>query len=220
MELSVIIPTFNEEHHIKILLQRLSAYKDIEILVVDGGSMDRTLEEVSSFEQVKIISSKKGRATQMNTGADQANGRILLFLHADTFPPEAFDKHIGSVMHESDFIGGSFYLEFDRVHPLLRLYSLFSRINHTLFTYGDQAIFIRKTMFKRIGGFASIPIMEDLEIQKRMRRSGKFIKLDLPVITSARKFSRDGMFWNQVKNILLVLFYLLGVSPDKLAKHY
>ena len=187
---------------------------------MDGGSVDRTCEVVRSFEGVQLLHSPKGRALQMNLGASKASGEILWFLHADTVPPADFLSQIRQSMDSRDTSAGCFYLKFDEDHPVLRLYSKFSRINHTLFTYGDQAIFVKRSVFREIGGYESLPIMEDLEIQKRLKRKGKFAKIDAAVITSARKFTREGIIWNQVKNIILVLLYLMGVSPRKLARHY
>lgn len=218
--LSIIIPTYNEEDHIKLLLDKLTVDKNSEIIVADGGSTDRTCEIVDNFSNIKLIHSEKGRALQMNAGASIAKGEILLFLHADTFLPSGFHSMVRECMNDSKTVAGSFFLQFDHKHPLLNLYSRLSRLNLSFCTYGDQAIFIRGKIFEKIGRYKEIPIMEDIEIQKRLRKEGVFIKLKAPVITSSRKFKSDGVLWNQIKNIYLVIFYLVGVSPRNLARYY
>ena len=116
--------------------------------------------------------------------------------------------------------GGSFSLEFDDGHPLLRFYSLFSRINHILFTYGDQGLFMRKEVFQAVGGFRNIPIMEDVDIQRRLRRTGRFVKIREPVTTSARRYRARGNVHQQIVNMMLVALYHSGVSPFTLKRYY
>ena len=219
-KISIIIPTLNEAERIKLLLDFLSFYEDTEIIVSDGGSTDGTVQIVSRYPNVMQVFSPKGRGNQMNTGAASATSDILFFLHADTLPPEDFISKITSAFADPKVRAGSFYLKFDREHPLLRFYSWLSRINTRLATYGDQAFFIRRKVFEQIGGFAAIPLMEDLEIQPRLRKGGKFIKLDVPVTTSARKFSEKGFLWNEIRNVILVILYLLGIPAEKLAHYY
>lgn len=217
---SIIIPTLNEETTIAGLLTNLKFQKgNFEVIIVDGGSHDETISIARSFSKVKILPSAKGRAIQMNNGAKKAIGDILLFLHADTIlPPDAILAIENSLVRNC--VAGCFYLEFDDPNMLLKIYSLFSRLNHSLFTYGDQAIFIRKSIFEKLGGFANIPIMEDVEIQSRLKTQGKFIKLDKPVQTSARRFLQNGIVKQQLLNMVLVVLFKLGVSPEKIKKYY
>lgn len=218
---SIIIPTLNEEAVIQKTLSHVLTQKgNWEIIVSDGGSTDRTLEILKTFSTVKLIHSKKGRSLQMNEGARHAKGEILLFLHADTLLlPNAIEK-VENVMNQKNIIGGSFFLKFDADNIPFRIYSFFSKINHLLFTYGDQGIFIRKKVFEAINGYKDMVLMEDVEIQQRLRKRGRFIKLHQPVITSSRRFVRRGIIMQQLQNVILVLLYLLGTPPSFLKKHY
>lgn len=219
--ISVVIPVLNESQTIGSCLSRLSEQiGHHEIVVVDGGSQDSTLDIVRSFPDVKRVCSSVGRGVQMNRGAGIAKGDILLFLHADTYlPPRALSK-IESLMEQTGIVAGSFALSFDDSSLLLKLYSLFSRINNTLFTYGDQGLFMARQAFESIGGFREIPIMEDVEIQKRLRRMGRFVKVRQPVCTSARRFLLHGIIKQQLMNIWLVLLYHAGISPSRLKRIY
>ena len=218
---SVIIPTLNEENQIPLLMNNLlSQNSDCEILVVDGGSTDLTISKCLLYKDVKIISSEKGRASQMNKGAGIARGNTLLFLHADTLLPENGIKAIESAMKNQVNSGGSFYMKFDKESLPFRFYSSFTKINNAYFTYGDQGIFIRRKIFNEIGGYKNMPIMEDFEIQKRLRKRGNFIKLPMAVTTSSRRFMQVGEFKQQLLNIALVSAYELGVSPASIKKFY
>lgn len=218
---SVIIPTLNEADIIESSLENLLHHRgDFEVIVADGGSSDATRDIVSTFPHVKQVLSARGRGKQMNEGAKATGGDILLFLHADTcLPPRAFTM-IGEAMADARVAGGSFCINFDRRNPLLRVFSLFSRINHVFFTYGDQGLFLRPSTFRRIGGFRELPIMEDVEIQMRLRRAGGFVKICEPVVTSARRFTRSGIVRQQVLNTALVFLYHIGVSPSILGRFY
>ncbi len=156
----------------------------------------------------------------MNEGAKVAKGEILLFLHADTqLPPHALEL-ITEVLSDHTVIGGSFCLAFDHCSPVLKLCSLCSRINHALFTYGDQGLFLRASTFREVGGFMDIPIMEDVEMQRRLRSKGKFAKLRTPVVTSARRYKEKGVLRQQILNTMLVAGYLAGVPPAILKRFY
>lgn len=221
MKISIIIPCLNESRYIKKTLQHvLSLQGEFETIVVDGGSSDETLSIAANFEGVKIISSEKGRSIQMNAGASAAKAEILLFLHADTFLPENAFELISHCMGEKGVVAGSFYLKFDDDSRLMNFYSRLSKINHSFFTYGDHGIFIRKSVFQGIGGYKEIPFMEDVEIHKRIRREGRFKKLNAGVLTSARRFRKTGVFKQFTLDLYLVLLYKMGVSPGKLKKFY
>ncbi len=218
---SIIIPTLNEA---ATICRTLAATKkltgDFEVIVVDGGSKDNTCQLAGSFENVRLATAKKARSHQMNKGAKLASGSILLFLHADTCLPENSITKINSVLDDAHYIAGSFYLKFDNEHWLLSFYTACSKINSSLFTYGDHGIFIKKFFFQIIGGYKPIPFMEDVEIQSRLRKSGKFKKLPLGVVTSARRFMKTGIAKQFVSDIILVLLYKAGVSSFKLKKYY
>jgi rSAM/selenodomain-associated transferase 2 len=221
MRISVIIPFLNEENQLKeTILSVLKESGESEIIAVDGGSTDNSRSIVEGFEQVQLIEAAKGRSLQMNGGAALASGEVLLFLHADTKLPVNGWKKIEEVMQQQAVVGGSFYLKFDHPHWLLKLYSRISRINHPLFTYGDHAIFIRRSVFEEVNGYKPIPFMEDIEIQQRLRKRGKFRKLKMGVTTSSRRFIEAGIGKQMATDILLVCLYHLGVSPTWMKRFY
>jgi rSAM/selenodomain-associated transferase 2 len=220
--ISIVIPVLNESEIIGRCLTRLGEQSGIhEIVVVDGGSRDRTMEVVDSFHRVRWLRCPTaGRGAQMNHGAEEAKGEILLFLHADTILPPGGLKMIEATVVRGGIVAGAFSLRFDCQHPLLRLYARFSQINHVLFTYGDQGLFMTRRVFERVGGFEGIPLMEDIEIQQKLRKLGPFIKINRPVITSARRFLSKGIIRQELLNIGLVLLYFAGVSPHMLKRYY
>lgn len=219
--ISIIIPTLNESEIIGETLSGLLAIEDdFEIIVSDGGSTDETSSIVKSFSDVKFIKSLDGRSIQMNNGAAVAKGDVFLFLHADTELPKGALSLIRDCLRDAEVVGGSFFIEFDSKRTMLKLYSLLSKVNSIFTTFGDQALFVRSEMFKTIDGFAQIPIMEDFDFQRRLRRIGNFVKLKQPVKTSARRFLKNGIITQQAKNVLLVLLFCLGVSPFFIKKLY
>jgi len=219
--ISIIIPVLNESQTIGSCLYRLKKHiEHHEIVVVDGGSHDATLDIVKAFSDVKWLCSTAGRGNQMNRGVEAANGDLLLFLHADTCLPPGGLNRIEAIMAREGIVAGSFSLSFEEPSSLLKLYALFSRINHLLFTYGDQGLFMTRHIFELIGGFKEIPIMEDVEIQKRLRKLGRFVKIRQPVVTSARRFLTNGIIKQQVLNMGLVFLYHAGFSPFWLKRFY
>ncbi len=221
MKISIIIPCLNEAGFLEKTLEKCINLKgDFEVIVVDGGSSDKTVEEARKFPDIKIFTSPKGRANQMNYGGQTATGDVLLFLHADTFLPENAHKLITRQLQKPGYIGGSFRLRFDKVHPGLNLYSWFSRFSLEFFTYGDHAIFVKKEVFKLSGGYKTISFMEDIEIQKRLRKNGKFKKLKVYVLTSARRFKKNGTTYQLFVDVLLVLLYNLRIPPHTLKRFY
>jgi rSAM/selenodomain-associated transferase 2 len=219
--ISIIIPVLNEVQTIGPCLLRLRGQiEHHEIVVVDGGSNDGTLDIVRAFSDVKCLCSPAGRGYQMNRGAGAAKGELLLFLHADTCLPPGGLSRIEILMAQERIVAGSFSLRFENPNLLLKLYGLFSRINHLLFTYGDQGLFMTRRIFESIGGFQEIPIMEDVEIQKRLRKMGRFVKTRQPVVTSARRFLINGTIKQQMLNMGLVFLYHAGFSPFWLKRFY
>ena len=219
-KISVIIPVLNERRVIGDLLLELTRNGSFfEVITVDGGSTDATGEIVSGFHNVRWLETTAGRARQMNHGAMAATGDILWFLHADSRIPADSAALIREALGDKN-IAGSFFLRFDREHFWLDLFSKISRLNMSVFTYGDQGIFIKRDAFESLEGFREIPIMEDLDFVRRIKRKGSFTKLPHAVRTSARRFMKNGIVRQEVKNIILVLGYYLGVPPRFLAKYY
>lgn len=221
MSLSIVIPTLNEEVVLGSTLEsvRRSA-PGSEVIVSDGGSHDGTLAVAGSFPGVRTLGAPRGRGPQMNAGAAVATGDVLLFLHADTHLPPDAGTLVASALEDPRVVGGSFFLGFDSAHPILRLSSIASRLNVGWATYGDQALFLRRSVFEKVGGFAPVPLFEDVELQRRVRRVGRCVKIQRPVTSSARRFVRVGVVRQQLRNALLVLAYHLGVPPTRLAAWY
>jgi rSAM/selenodomain-associated transferase 2 len=221
MRISVIIPTLNEEKSIARTVAALRSLKIDELLIVDGGSTDRTIEICNGLE-ADVLSSTRGRSAQMNLGAKQATGDVLLFLHADTrLPPAALDD-IRAAMDDRRCPGGRFDVKLDGDHWMLKvigaMISLRSRV--TKIATGDQAIFVRRDVFEAIGGYPEIPLMEDVAFSRALRRMGRVACLHSRVITSARRWEAEGVWRTILKMWTLKSLYLLGVSPFRLKRYY
>ena len=221
MRLSVIIPVLNEERAIAGAVDDAARIEPYEIIVVDGGSADRTPEIVREGP-ARLAASARGRAVQMNEGARHAEGDVLLFLHADTALPATARLDVEGGMADSGCVGGRFDIRLDSTRPLLRLVgrmiSLRSRL--TRVATGDQAIFVRRAVFERLGGFPEIPIMEDVAFCRALRKEGRIACLRSRVVSSARRWEQNG----PVRTILLMwalkLLFLAGVSPATLKRLY
>ena len=221
MRLSIIIPVLNEERTIAGTVDGLACVQPCEIIVVDGGSTDRTAEAVRDGP-ARLVVSARGRAAQMNQGARKAAGDVLLFLHADTRLPVTARLDIESGMADPGCVGGRFDIRLDSARPLLRvvgrMISLRSRL--TRVATGDQAIFARRAVFERLGGFPEIPIMEDVAFCRALKREGRIACLRSRVVSSARRWEQNG----PVRTILLMwalkLLYLAGVPPARLKRLY
>lgn len=222
-QISIVIPVLNEEHTIGKLLSELKKRSGAganEILVVDGGSRDRTKEIAENAGAIVIESDKKGRAAQMNVGAAQASADILYFLHADTIPPPKFDVLILKSVSDG-FDAGCFYLRFDDSHPGLRFYSWFTKFNSTLIRFGDQSLFMIKSVFDKIDGFnESLKVMEDQQIVRKVKRVATFKVIDKPVVTSARKYRENGVYRLQAVFFLIWGGYYLGLDQQVLTDIY
>ncbi|BAZ79780.1 glycosyl transferase family protein [Sphaerospermopsis kisseleviana NIES-73] len=219
--ISIIIPTLNEANNIKAAITSTQSSINVEVIVVDGGSNDGT-PTIAQFLGATVISSAPGRAIQMNTGAAIASGEILLFLHADTRLPQGFDTMIRTALQQPGIIAGAFALRIDAPHWGLRLveWGVKLRSHFYQLPYGDQAIFLTKIAFAEVGNFPQIPIMEDFELITCLKRISKVQIIDVPVITSPRRWLKKGIFKTTLLNQIIVLAYLLGVSPERIRKWY
>jgi uncharacterized protein len=225
MKISVIIPVLHEGERINKIIDSLkSAAADVpyETIVVDGDSSDSTIAHISD-SRVITMTAPKGRARQMNAGTTRASGDILIFLHADTLlPPEAFPK-IVTALSCSSFIGGAFNLEIQNHRWIFRTISRAASWKHRLtrVPYGDQAIFILRSYFENIGGFAVIPLMEDVELMRRVKRQGgRIIILPETVATSSRKWETDGVLYTIIRNWVIQALYLLGMPAERIVQYY
>jgi rSAM/selenodomain-associated transferase 2 len=223
MTITVIIPTLNEEQTIEHTLSRLHDPAFSEILVVDGGSQDQTLARVATAApHARILSGTKGRARQMNSGAAASKEDVLLFLHADTLLPLTAASDVTTALQDPRTIGGRFDVRFDRDSGwywlICRMMNWRSRL--TGIVTGDQALFVRRPVFVAVGGFPDIPVMEDIALSKQLKRVGRIAALKSCVLTSSRRWTRQGV----VRTILLMwwmrLLFFVGVSPEKLKRLY
>ncbi|HKJ30816.1 MAG TPA: TIGR04283 family arsenosugar biosynthesis glycosyltransferase [Balneolales bacterium] len=222
--ISIIIPVYNEGKTIGSLVRYLKSKRvsdqECEIIVVDGKSEDDTVQTAKKAGAHVINSPKKGRARQMNYGAEKAKGEILYFLHADTFPPQTFIDDIQKTF-EKGFLAGCFRLQFDEARWLLRFYGWCTRFDIPAFRFGDQSLFISKSLFEEIGRFReNLIVMEDNEIIYRIRKKSKFKIIPKSVTTSARKYEKNGYVRLQFIFTLIYCLYHLGVPQQGLVKIY
>ncbi|HEV2149563.1 MAG TPA: TIGR04283 family arsenosugar biosynthesis glycosyltransferase [Longimicrobiaceae bacterium] len=215
----MIVPALNEAERIVACLRSVAAQAGPrELIVVDGGSTDGT--PGLARELATVAAGPRGRAWQMNVGGRLARGEVLLFLHADSVLPAGALTALRDALADPRAAGGTFTLRFDTDRPWLRLYALLTRFRPRLFHYGDQGIFVRREVFERLGGFAELPLMEDVDFLRRLRREGRVVLVPRPVTTSARRFLARGIVRQQLLNGALVLLYHLGVAPARLARWY
>jgi rSAM/selenodomain-associated transferase 2 len=222
---SVIVPVLHESERMHFLIDHLHSLEcdeGREIIIVDGSPEADTIAAIKAKNVLKL-SSGKGRARQMNVGASAARGDILIFLHADTELPARAFARIDSIMRGNRYVAGAFSLgirsEKFALRALARAASLRCRI--TRIPYGDQAIFIRRDYFMRIGGYRELPLMEDVELMRRINHRGdKIWILSDHVMTSARRWEEEGFLFGLLRNTILFTLFILGVSPEKLARFY
>ena len=221
MDISVIIPTLNEAATIGETLRRVRSSASCEVIVVDGGSDDGT-PELARPQADLVLSAGRGRATQMNVGARAASGQVLLFLHADTVLPPDFPALLENALRSPRVVGGRFDVRLDAEGRLFRiietLMNLRSRVSRI--ATGDQAIFVRSRTFLELGGYREAELMEDLELSYRLKRQGELACLRERVVTSARRWQRDGIVRTIGLMWLLRFLYFIGVSPSYLKTFY
>jgi len=220
--ISVIVPSLNEGEGVIETLERVGRAPGVELILADGGSTDDTLELAGS-RGARIVSSSPGRALQMNAGSAEARGDILLFLHADTLLPKGFQDQVRRALSQPGVAAGAFRLRFRETRGfLLRLVECTAnwRASCLQMPFGDQAIFLTRRTFFEIGGYPQIPLMEDLELIRRLKRKGRILILPSYVKSSARRYQKDGTLKRIIINKLVFFGYFLGVSPEKLSGWY
>jgi len=224
---AAVVPVLNEARGIGDFLAAIAAHDFAEIIIVDGGSGDATRQVIETFRdqardpRIAPVSSERGRARQMNAGARRATSDILVFLHADTrLPPEAVSVVRRAIDGGKDW--GRFDVRFDSRHPFLHVVANFMgwRSRLTGICTGDQAIFIRCDVFERAGGYADIALMEDIDLSRRLKRTGRPARAAAPVTASARRWREQGILRTIVQMWRLRLMYFRGASPVLLAAQY
>lgn len=220
MQISVVIPVLNEADRIADTIEKTRQSGPCEIVVVDGGSTDGTLEAATGADLCLVA--PRGRASQQNLGAQASRGEALLFLHADCWPEPGCIHAIRQTLTDDRCIGGCFRQRIDAQGSGYRLLEAgnTARVRLLRWAYGDQGIFVRRQVFERLGGFPSIDLMEDLYFMKRLKREGTFRVLDHRLHVSPRRWQQQGLLRQTLRNWIFVTLAHCGVSPHALARHY
>mgnify|MGYP003574937178 CR=1 FL=1 len=209
--ISVIVPTWNEEEHLAATLSAIENSKaPREVFVVDAASSDHTLEIARRFGATVLLSPARQRAAQLNFGAANSTGEIILFLHADTIvPPEALDL-VQNAFADQSIVGGAFQRRFQSASVFLRCTCALAAFRNRVIGWhlGDQAMFARRSEFEKLGGFPPMDRFEDLEFSRRLGRKGRVVTLRPPVISSSRRFESEGPFVRTMRDFLLTMQYL------------
>ena len=226
MEISVIIPTLNEELTIKKTLDALSRLVNVsEVVVVDGGSTDKTIEIIESYPLNKKIQLVKfggaSRGRQLHEGTKYAAGDIFWFLNADTRPVQGCGRQIKQYMRYDEIVGGNFDVVFDGKSRWAQfLTRLYAQLRLTGLVYSESAIFARRKTYEEIKGFRDLPFVEDVDLYKRLNKKGRFVHINLIVTTSSRRFESRRFFWTFARWSILQSFVWAGVPARLVGKSY
>jgi hypothetical protein len=216
---SIVTPALNEA---KLIADHVTAcwqHHPLDVVVVDGGSHDAT-RDLAARAGANVIVGPPGRGVQLHAGAQASRGDILIFLHADTGLPGGAIEAVRSALRDPSVAGGCFRLAFDRPSAALSFYAWASRFDTPFTTFGDQALFVRRETYFRLGGFPPWPLLEDVGFLRTLKRAGAFKKLTASVTTSARRFDRLGPVATQIVNAGILVAFFAGISPVRLAKWY
>ena len=221
--LSVIIPCWNDPHALRGILGSLRELEGVCETIVADASNDDTCADLTLAHGAKLVRcNRPSRGLQMNAGAQAASGRMLLFQHADTELTQSLVDSVRGASEDDRVVGGAFHRKFDDRHANLRwlesVARVWARIGGSF--YGDQSIFVRRSVFEALDGFAEIPLMEDLDMCRRLRKRGRTVLLDPPIASSPRHAKRYGSWRTSIRNASLISLFHLGVSPEVLHRWY
>jgi rSAM/selenodomain-associated transferase 2 len=220
-EISIIIPALDEADSIRETLAALQIFERAEIILTDGGSTDATVLIAENYDNVKILHAPRGRGSQLQFGAAAASGDILWFLHADTTVKPDSVEQIKKALENPRVVGGNFTIRFDGDRRAAKFLTwLYPKLAKLGLIYGDSAIFARRAVYQKMGGFEPFPIFEDLDFVERLKREGEIVTLPAVVTTSSRRFENKSFLLTFLRWAILQILYWLGVSPDKLLKIY
>ncbi|MHB8808799.1 MAG: TIGR04283 family arsenosugar biosynthesis glycosyltransferase [Desulfobulbaceae bacterium] len=221
LSISVIIPTLNEEGNLDRLLAWLLVQPGLDIIIADGGSTDQTVA-CARRHGVRAVEAEAGRGSQLSCGAELASGEVLLFLHADTLLPDDFAAQVHAVMALPRTAAGAFRLRIDAKGAGYRCIEWGANLRSRVLgmPYGDQAIFVRNAVLQQAGGIPRQPILEDLALIRRLKRLGRIRIAPAAVATSARRWQRLGVIRTTLRNQLLLLGAVCGISPQTLHRFY
>lgn len=220
-EISIIVPALNEADSIGETLRSLAGFENAEIILSDGGSTDATCQIAENFG-VKIMQSpQRGRGAQLQFGAAAASGEILWFVHADTIVESDAVAQIKTALLSARVAGGNFTIRFDGARRAAKFLTwLYPNLRKLGLIYGDSAIFTRRAVYEKIGGFAPFPIFEDLDFVEKLKKEGEIVTLSSVVTTSSRRFENKSFLLTFSRWTILQILYWLGVSPYNLLKIY
>jgi rSAM/selenodomain-associated transferase 2 len=225
--ISIITPVLNEQESIRGFLVHVNGLEgEFELILIDGGSSDGTMEEIERERQdfshhIMVLESEQGRGLQMNRGAREAKGDIFLFLHVDSEIERDSLKVIENEIHKGDMIGGGFIHSFHHPDRFMKLTSAFGngRARATKIFYGDFGIFIKKEIFEKMGGYDKIPVLEDVEFCKRAKKYGDMGQIDRRIVTSPRRYENKGKYKLTALFTLAVLLNMIGLRPRFLCRY-
>lgn len=220
-DISIIIPTLNEASYIGQTLAGLAGQPGVEVIVTDGGSQDQTVA-LATLAGARVITAVAGRGSQQNAGARAAQGRILLFLHADTLLPQGFAEQVCETLARPGIVAGAFRLAIGATGWRFRVLEHCANWRGAWFglPYGDQALFLPAARLQTMGGFRELVLLEDLELVRRLRKMGRIALLATPALTSPRRWQRLGVVRTTLVNQLILLGFFCGLSPERLGRWY